>query len=263
MVQKFRALFISDVHLGTPWTQADRLLEWLAHVDAETIYLVGDIIDFWRIRRGGVWPSSHSAVLEALLRKSHAGTRIVFIPGNHEDGLKRYCGTRFGTIEIERSIVHATATGKRYLVVHGDDYDFVARYARWLAQIGDRSYAAALAFNRVFNKFRLALGRDYWSISAFLKRSVKAGVGRVGKFESALAAEAIRNDATGVICGHIHHAESRMLGQVHYVNIGDWVESCTAVVETAVGELQVLDLWDVQHVPGVVERRVKATEAPA
>ncbi len=242
MAQKYRALFISDVHLGTPWTKADRLLEWLTHAEAETIYLVGDIVDFWRIRRGVVWRPSHSAVLEVLLARSHAGTRVVFIPGNHEDGLKRYCGARFGAIEIERSSVHVTAAGKRYLVTHGDDYDFVSTHVRWLAIVGDWSYAAALRFNRVYNIGRHALGRDYWSISAFLKHKVKSCVSRAGKFEAALAAAAHEVRATGVICGHIHHPDQRMIGPIHYVNMGDWVESCTAVVETVSGQLELIDL---------------------
>ena len=261
MAERYRALFISDVHLGTPWTEADRLLEWLTHAHADTIYLVGDIVDFWRIRRGVVWPSSHSAVLEALLAKAHGGSRVVFIPGNHEDGLKRYCGTKFGEIEIERSIVHATAAGKRYLVVHGDDYDFVARHARWLAQLGDRSYAAALAFNRIFNAGRRLLGKDYWSISAYLKRKVKACVSRVGQFEAALAAAAAQHGATGVICGHIHHPDNRMLGAIHYINIGDWVESCTAVVETASGNLELIE-FAKERVPASLAA-VATSRAPA
>jgi UDP-2,3-diacylglucosamine pyrophosphatase LpxH len=263
MAQHYRALFISDVHLGTPWTEADRLLEWLGHVHADTIYLVGDIVDFWRIRRGVVWPPSHSAVLGALLGKAHSGTRVVFIPGNHEDGLKRYCGTKFGEIEIERSVVHTTAAGKRYLVVHGDDYDFVARHARWLAHVGDRSYAAALGFNRLFNACRRALGKEYWSISAYLKHKVKACVSRAGHFEAALAAAASAHDATGVICGHIHHPDSRMLGAIHYVNIGDWVESCTAVVETAAGNLELISLAK-EHAPAsAVPGAVAASRASA
>jgi UDP-2,3-diacylglucosamine pyrophosphatase LpxH len=240
----YRALFISDVHLGTHWTQAARLCEFLSSVEADTIYLVGDIIDFWRVRRGLVWNDDHSRVLRLLLDRSRAGTRIVFLPGNHEDGLKRYCGTRFGSIEIERSAIHVISSGARYLVTHGDDFDVVARRAKWLAVIGDRSYAAALAFNGVFNRARRAMGLDYWSISAFLKHQVKKYVGRMGNFESSLVAEARRHSASGVICGHIHHAADQMIDGIHYINLGDWVESCTALVETETGRLELMHWGD-------------------
>lgn len=241
MVQHYRALFISDVHLGTRWAQASKLHDFLGQVRADTIYLVGDIVDFWRIRRGIVWPPAHGEVLREILRKAHAGTRIVFIPGNHDDDLRAYCGMRFGNIEIERSTVHVTATGQRYLVTHGDEYDVVINRARWLALLGDRAYAFALTFNRPLNWVRRQFGKEYWSISAYLKHRVKACVGRAGKFESSLIAAAERNQAAGVICGHIHHAASRQVGNVHYVNLGDWVESCTAVVETTSGQLELID----------------------
>lgn len=240
MPQHYRALFISDVHLGTRWMQAGKLLDFLAHVRADTIYLVGDIVDFWRIGRGVVWPALHSDVLKWILARSREGTRIVFLPGNHDERLKAYHATRFGYIEIVHTVIHTTATGRRYLVTHGDDHDVVATRARWLAHVGDRSYAAALAFNRVFNAVRRLFGKEYWSISAYLKQRVKACVGRVGKFEIMLAAEARQHDAAGVICGHIHHPGMQMIGDIHYINIGDWVESCTALVETVTGELKLI-----------------------
>lgn len=251
MANHYRALFISDVHLGTPWSQAPKLLEFLAQARADTLYLVGDIIDFWRIRRGIVWPDAHGQVLEAILRLAHDGTRVVFIPGNHDDGLRAYCGTRFGNIEIKPNDVHVTASGKRYFVTHGDEYDTVIKRAKWLALLGDRCYAAALAFNRPFNWVRGRLGMEYWSISAYLKHRVKACVGRASNFESSLVAAATANQATGVICGHIHHAASRVIGSVHYVNTGDWVESCTAVVETSAGKLELID-WSRQPKPAQV-----------
>jgi UDP-2,3-diacylglucosamine pyrophosphatase LpxH len=248
MAEHYRALFISDVHLGTPWSQACKLHEFLQQVRADTIYLVGDIIDFWRIRRGLVWPEAHGLVLRELLRKANAGTRVVFIPGNHDAGLRPYCGTRFGSIEIEETTVHTTASGRRYLVTHGDAYDVVVKRAHWLALIGDRSYALALAVNRPFNWVRRQLGKDYWSLSAYLKQRVKACVGRAGSFETKLVEAAAAHAASGVICGHIHHAASRLVGGVHYVNLGDWVESCTAVVETGAGDLELID-WSAAPVP--------------
>jgi UDP-2,3-diacylglucosamine pyrophosphatase LpxH len=200
----YRTLFISDVHLGTRAAQADLLLDFLKHNDAETIYLVGDIIDFWRIRRGVIWPQSHSDVLQKLLRKVRKGTRVVFIPGNHDEAMRQYCGMQFGGIEIERQTIHATADGRRYLIIHGDEFDVVVRYAKWLAFLGDRGYEFALWTNRPLNFIRRRFGFGYWSFSAHLKLRVKTAVNFVGEFEKSLSAEAKRRDVDGVICGHIH-----------------------------------------------------------
>lgn len=244
MATPYRALFISDVHLGTRWAQAPKLLELLEQVRAETVYLVGDIVDFWRIRRGLVWPQPHSDVLVHILQLANAGTRVVFIPGNHDADLRAYCDTRFGNIEICRDAVHVTAEGKRYLVTHGDQYDLVMRRAQWLALLGERGYAAVLMLNRPLNWFRNQLGMEYWSISSYLKQRVKACVGRAGNFEQLLIGAARERQASGVICGHIHHAASRQVEDVHYVNTGDWVESCTAVVETSTGSLELINWAD-------------------
>ncbi len=241
---KFRTLFISDVHLGTRSSQAEMLLDFLRYNEADTIYLVGDIIDFWRIKRGAVWPQSHNDVLQKLLRKARKGTRIVFIPGNHDEALRDYCGMHFGGIEIERQAVHETATGRRYVVMHGDEYDVVVRYARWLAFLGDRGYGLALWANTPLNFLRRRLGLGYWSLSAYLKLRVKTAVNFIGEFEKNLAEEGRRRDANGVICGHIHHAASREIDGMHYLNAGDWVESCTAIAETATGELQLIRWFD-------------------
>ena len=246
MAQHYRALFISDVHLGTRSSQAAALLDFLVQAHADTIYLVGDIVDFWRIRRGLVWPNTHSEVLHELLRKARDGTRIVFIPGNHDDDLRAYCGSSFGKIEIALNAVHVTADGRRYLVMHGDEYDVVVNHARWLALLGERSYAVALAINRPFNWVRRLFGLEYWSLSAYLKQKVKGAVGRAGNFEAALVEAAASHNAAGVICGHIHHAASRMVGNVHYMNTGDWVESCTAIIETDAGQLEIVQ-WPGPH----------------
>jgi len=241
----FRTLFISDVHLGTRSAQAEMLLEFLRENEADTIYLVGDIVDFWRIRRGAIWPQSHNDVLQKLLRKVRKGTRIIYIPGNHDEGLREYCGMRFGGIEIERQAVFETARGKRYLVIHGDEYDVVVRYARWLAFLGDRSYELALFTNAPLNWARKRLGLGYWSLSSYLKLRVKTAVNFIGDFEKSLATEARRREVDGVICGHIHHAASRSFENVHYINTGDWVESCTAVGETISGEFEYIRWLDV------------------
>jgi UDP-2,3-diacylglucosamine pyrophosphatase LpxH len=241
----YATLFLSDVHLGTRTCQAELLIDFLQRHDADTIYLVGDIVDFWRIRRGTAWPQSHDAVLQQILRKVRSGSRVVFIPGNHDEGLRDYCGTRFGGIEIVRDAVHETADGRRYLVMHGDEYDVVVRYARWLAFLGDRGYAAALALNMPLNWVRRQFGLGYWSLSAYLKHRVKTCVNHIGEFERALADAAKQRKVDGIICGHIHHAASRQIANVHYVNTGDWVESCTAIAETHAGELQLIRWLEV------------------
>ncbi len=241
----YRTVFISDIHLGMRNSQADALLDFLKHVECETLYLVGDIVDFWKVRRGPHWPQSHNDVLQKLLRKSRKGTRVVFIPGNHDDALRDYCGMNFGDIEVRRDCIHETATGQRYLVLHGDEFDVVVRYARWLAFLGDRSYDVALALNIPLNFVRRMFGFGHWSLAAFLKLKVKTAVNFIGEFEEALAHEAHRRDAHGLICGHIHHANDRRIGDIHYLNCGDWVESCTAIGECQDGTFEILRWKDV------------------
>ncbi len=249
----YRTLFISDVHLGTRSCQADLLLDFLRDHEADTIFLIGDIIDFWRIRRGAIWPQAHNDVIQKLLRKVRKGTRIVYIPGNHDEGMRDFCGMHFGGIEIERQAIHTMADGRRFLIMHGDEYDVVVRYARWLAFLGDRGYELALWANWPLNFVRRRLGLGYWSLSSYLKLRVKTAVNFIGEFERNLADEARRKGADGVICGHIHHAASRDIDGIHYVNTGDWVESCTAVCETREGKIELVRWLDV----------VRATQAPA
>lgn len=257
--RRYRALFISDVHLGTRSAQTEALLEFLRLVDADVIYLVGDIVDFWKVRRGPHWPQSHNDVLQKLLRKVRKGTRIIFIPGNHDEALRDYCGTSFGGIDIRRDDIHVSANGRRYVVMHGDEFDIVVRYARWVAFLGDRSYEFALWFNNPLNWVRRHLGLGYWSLSAYLKGRVKSAVSFIGDYELALSDVARRRNADGIICGHIHHAADRRIGPIHYLNCGDWVESCTTVYETFDGEFGVLrwleemDARETIGVPPVVE----------
>ena len=243
--QRYRAVFISDVHLGTRTAQAASLLEFLRSADSDTFYLVGDIIDFWRVRRSPHWPQPHNDVIQKLLRKVRKGARLVFVPGNHDEALRDYCGLRFGGIEIARSCIHQTASGRRYLVTHGDEFDVVVRTAKWLAFLGDRGYELALWLNNPLNWVRRNLGLGYWSLSAYLKYRVKQAVSFIGAYEEALAEEARRHSADGIICGHIHHPADRRIGQVHYLNCGDWVESCTAVVELMNGELRLV-AWPIR-----------------
>lgn len=242
--RQFRTLFISDIHLGTPDCQAAALIDFLREHDAETIYLVGDIVDMWRFRRKGFyWPQAHNDVVQKLLRKARSGTNIVYIPGNHDEGLRNYLGQHFGGIEVRERDVHGTADGKRFLVIHGDEFDMVVMHARWLAYLGDSAYSFAMWFNKWLNKARRRLGLPYWSFSKWAKNKVKQAVSYIGDFERVMTEEARKHCVDGIICGHIHHAASEMRGTVHYINTGDWVESCTAIAEHHDGSMELID-WN-------------------
>ena len=236
----FRTLFISDVHLGARGCQADRLLDFLRYHDADTIYLVGDIVDGWQLKSGWYWPQQHNDVVQKLLRKARKGARIVYVPGNHDEFLRDYYGTHFGGIEVTETAIHEAADGRRYLVVHGDVFDMVVKHARWLALLGDTAYDLAILINRYFNAIRRRLGFSYWSLSQWAKHKVKNAINYIGAFEQTLAAEAQRHHVDGVICGHIHHAVIHDDFGIRYVNCGDWVESCTAVAEHADGHLEII-----------------------
>jgi len=238
--RKFRALFLSDVHLGTKGCQADRLLDFLRHHDADLIYLVGDIVDGWQLKSNWYWPQQHNDVVQKLLRQARKGVRIVYVPGNHDEFMRDYYGTHFGGIEVVETAIHHSADGRRYLVIHGDHFDLVVKHARWLALFGDHAYDAALALNRLFNAVRRTLGFPYWSLSQWLKLKVKNAVSYIGKYERTLVAEAHRHDAEGVICGHIHHAAIHDDFGMRYINCGDWVESCTAIAEHADGRFEII-----------------------
>jgi UDP-2,3-diacylglucosamine pyrophosphatase LpxH len=237
---RVRTLFLSDLHLGTKGCQAGSLLDFLKHYDADTIYLVGDIIDGWRLKSSWHWPQSHNDVVQKLLRKARKGSRLIYIPGNHDEFLRDYIGINLGGIELADHALHETADGKRYLVIHGDQFDLVVRHARWLALLGDGAYTTALFVNTYLNIMRRKLGLTYWSLSSWAKLKVKNAVNHIGRFEELLTAEAKRQKADGVICGHIHHAIMHDRFGIAYVNTGDWVESCTAVVEHYDGAFQMI-----------------------
>ena len=238
---RFRAIFISDVHLGTPGCQAGALLDFLRQTDSRELYLVGDIIDGWQLKRRWYWHQSHNDVIQKVLRKARKGTRVTYIAGNHDEVVRHYLGLAFGDIEIRDEAVHTTAKGERYLVVHGDLFDGVVQGAKWLAHVGDAAYMFTLKLNRWFNHARAKLGLPYWSLSQFLKHRVKNAVSYITRFEDAVAHEARRRGFDGVVCGHIHKAEIRDVGGIRYCNDGDWVESLTALVETESGELRLID----------------------
>lgn len=241
----YRTVWISDIHLGTRGCKAEYLRHFLCHVRADTLYLVGDIIDGWSLRRAWYWNDSHSAVIRAVLNLARTGTRVIYVPGNHDEMLRDYTGTTLAGISVVPEAIHRTVDGRRLLVIHGDEFDGVVTCARWLALLGDYAYQVALAVNHWFNRVRRRLGYPYWSLSAYLKGQVKNAVEFICQFEQAVAREARRRGVDGVVCGHIHCAEPRHIGGIEYCNDGDWVESCTALVEHADGRLEIL-VWPQQ-----------------
>ena len=238
---RVRTVWISDLHLGTPGCQAHALLAFLREVECDTLYLVGDIIDGWQLRRSWYWPQAHNDVVQKILRKARKGTRVVFVPGNHDEFARRYVSLNFGGVEVVEDCLHRTADGRRLWVTHGDLFDGVIQCARWLAHVGDAAYEFTLKLNRHVNRLRARLGLPYWSLSRYLKLKVKRAVSYVSDFEVAVACEARRRGVHGVVCGHIHHAELREIDGILYANDGDWVESLTALVEHADGRLEILE----------------------
>ena len=238
---RFRTIWISDIHLGTSGCNAALLLDFLRSVECETLYLVGDIIDGWRLRKGWYWPDAHNEVVRRLLKMAHRGTRVVYVVGNHDEMLRDYVGMGFGGIELTEEAIHVTADGRKLLITHGDAFDVVVLYHRWLAFLGDQAYYVLLKANVVFNLARKRLGMPYWSLSAYLKKRVKNAVQFICSFEEAVAHAAADRHVDGVVCGHIHCAEIRQIGDITYYNDGDWVESCTALVEAQDGAMSILD----------------------
>lgn len=245
---RYRSIWLSDIHLGTRGCKTDFLLDFLRNNESEYLYLVGDIIDGWSLRRGWYWDQKHNDVIQKLLRKARRGTRVIYIPGNHDEFARAYTGMTFGGISVVERAIHDLRDGRRLLVTHGDEFDSVVRYARWMAVLGDIAYQAILALNHWFNRVRRRMGYPYWSLSAYLKHRVKNAVQFIADFESMLVREAAIHGVDGVVCGHIHKAELRNIGDLLYCNDGDWVESCTALVETHAGELEILHWTDADNV---------------
>ena len=257
---RYRTVWISDIHLGTRGCNAGMLVEFLHSIDCHTLYLVGDIVDGWRLRKGWYWPDAHNEVVRRILKMAHRGTRVIFVAGNHDEMLRGYAGMTFGGVELVLEAVHTTADGRKLLVTHGDAFDGVVLYARWLAFLGDKAYDILLRANVVFNRARRRLNLPYWSLSSYLKRKVKNAVQFVGRFEEAVAHEAVQRGFDGIVCGHIHCAEIRQIGPITYYNDGDWVESCTALVEDADGAMRIVD-WIAQQRTVAEEAKLKELTA--
>lgn len=243
--KKYRTIFLSDIHLGFKGCQADFLLDFLSKTESEFLYLVGDIFDGWEMQKKSYWPSSHQKVVNAILKKAATGTRVIYTPGNHDESARHYCGHTFDNIEIRDTAIHETVDGRKLLILHGDQFDTVVQCSRFLSKAGATMYGRLLTMNRVINAVRSLFGLPYWSLAAHLKHKVKNVVSYIGRFEEAVVSSARTQGVQGVVCGHIHHAEMMKMGDILYCNTGDWVESCTAMVENRNGKLEILK-WTEQ-----------------
>lgn len=254
--RKFRTIWISDVHLGTKGCNAELLIDFLDHTDSETMYLVGDIIDGWRLKKKVYWPAEHNDIVWRILKRAKRGTRIVYIPGNHDEMVRPFSGMNFGGVEIRRAAFHDTADGRRLLVLHGDEFDAIMLAHRWLAVIGDALYHLVMGLNRWVNLARRGLGLPYWSLSKMAKHKVKNAAQFISQYEEVVARAAAERNVDGVVCGHIHTAEIRNFDGIEYYNDGDWVEGCNALVEHFDGRMELL------HWPEEMARRDAEAAGP-
>jgi len=257
---RFRTVWISDTHLGTPGCNATLLLDFLKSIECETLYLVGDIVDGWQLRKGWYWPPAHNDVVRCVLKMAKRGARVIYIPGNHDEAFRDFTGLHFGDVELLPEDIHVTADGRRLLVLHGDQFDSIVMYARWLAFLGDSAYTMLLKSNALVNGVRKRFGLPYWSLAAHLKKRVKNAVLFISKYEEVVAQAATERHVDGVVCGHIHSAEIRQFGDITYYNDGDWVESCTALVEHADGRMEILD-WAERRREEAMRERATAAKA--
>jgi UDP-2,3-diacylglucosamine pyrophosphatase LpxH len=254
--RRYRTIWISDVHLGTRGCNDRMLIDFLDHVDSETLYLVGDMIDGWRMKKRYYWPERHNAIVRRIMKRAKRGTEVVYIPGNHDEMFRQFAGMNFGGVQIRKKAVHMTADGRRLLVLHGDEFDTVVMAHKWLAFLGDAAYEYLMRLNVAVNWGRRVFNLPYWSLSKHAKKKVKNAVEFISRFEEAVAHEAKVKRVDGVVCGHIHTAEERQFGDVVYYNDGDWVESCTALVEHFDGRMEIL------HWADEIKARAQ-TDAPA
>jgi UDP-2,3-diacylglucosamine pyrophosphatase LpxH len=255
---KLRTVFISDLHLGFKGCSADLLLDFLDNVDMDYLFLVGDIIDVWSMEKTMYWPQSHTNVIRTILGKAKRGTKVIFVPGNHDEVFRDVDGTVFGNLEIHKEYVHEMADGRRFLVLHGDEFDSVVKFSPWLAQLGSRIYDFLLAVNPYINWVRRRFDLPHWSLASYLKQKTKKAVQYIGSFEDAVAQAARKRNVQGVVCGHIHRAEIRDIGGILYCNDGDWVESCTSLIEDKNGSLRILDWQAYRRNVATVPRSLEA-----
>ena len=259
----YRSIWISDIHLGTPGCKAEFLLDFLKHNESDQLYLVGDVIDGWQLRKNWYWKQSHNDVVQKVLRKARKGTQVTYVAGNHDELLRQFIGLAFGEIKIVNEACHTMVDGRRLWVTHGDLFDGVIQHAKWLAYLGDSAYTLALALNDRLNAIRHRFGMSYWSLSQYLKHKVKNAVSYITAFEEALTTEAQRKGYDGVVCGHIHRPEIRDIDGILYCNDGDWVESLSALVETHLGELKII-YWPYRDAsPASTAKEAEQQEATA
>lgn len=252
--RRYRTIWISDIHLGTRGCNAKMLIDFLDSVDSETMYLVGDIIDGWRLKKRFYWPAAHNDVVWRIMKRAKRGTRVVYIPGNHDEMFRQFTGLNFGGVEIRRKAIHETADGRKLLVLHGDEFDTIMLAHRWLAFVGDAAYSMLMRLNFVVNAVRQRMGLPYWSLSKMAKHKVKNAVEFISRFEEVVSHEAGVRGVDGVVCGHIHNAEMREIDGIQYYNDGDWVEGCTALVEHFDGRMEVLHWADEVAARGAGEQ---------
>jgi UDP-2,3-diacylglucosamine pyrophosphatase LpxH len=256
-----RTIWISDVHLGYAGCSADHLLRFLRGMRCERLYLVGDIVDFWSLKKRRYWPQAHNDVVRSILGKAKHGTRVIYVPGNHDEAMRPYDGLALGNVEIHDQVVHTTADGRRLLVMHGDQFDGAVINSRLIGLIGSSLYDTLLKFNHAVNWARRKLGLDYWSLAAFLKHRVKNAVKYIANFERAVAREARVHQVDGLVCGHIHRPEIAEIGGVNYLNCGDWVESCTALIEHHDGTIELIHCADRSEILKTLPCRIPAKAA--
>ncbi|NKI17731.1 UDP-2,3-diacylglucosamine diphosphatase [Spongiibacter sp. KMU-166] len=258
---RYKTVWLSDIHLGFKDCRAEYLLDFLAKVECDSIYLIGDVIDLWAMKRSLFWPSSHYDVLRSLFNKANAGTRIVYIPGNHDEPFRDYVGNIFGPIEIRKDAVYTTVKGKRLLMFHGDCLDEHIQLRKWENLIGDAAYDLLLFLNRWANFFRRRSGRHYWSLATYIKQRIPNARQVIEVFEQAAVQEAAARNLDGVICGHIHQPALKEIDGLLYCNDGDWIENCTVLTEDDAGNMELLqwtekqtslDKWLVNETPAQV-----------
>lgn len=237
---KYKSVFISDIHLGTKMSQADRLLDFFKTFECDNLYLVGDIVDGWSMNSGVYWPQSHNDVIQKILRKARKGTKVVYIPGNHDEFLRAFCDITLGNLILTKQYIHTAADGKKYLIMHGDEFDAVVTNMKWLSRFGSWAYDLSIYINVIITSIRNRFNLSHWSLSAWLKYKVKKAVNFISDYEENLSNYATFNNVNGIICGHIHHPNLRQIGKITYVNCGDWVETCSAVVENQDGSMEII-----------------------